>query len=89
MGIPEHHRPDPRHHSTIHGGNPMLALFVRLQTLLVTGYDRVTSEDDGATAVEYGLLVGLIAVAIVATLLLLGPQLASIFSTVTTKLSAV
>ena len=67
----------------------MLALFVRLQTLFVTGYDRVTSEDDGATAVEYGLLVGLIAVAIVATLLLLGPQLASIFSTVTTKLSAV
>ena len=61
----------------------MLALLVRLQTLLVTGYDRVTSEDDGATAVEYGLLVGLIAVAIVATLLLLGPKLAGLFTTVT------
>ena len=83
MGIPEDHRSDPRHHSTIHGGNPMLALFVRLPTLLVTGYDRVTSEDDGATAVEYGLLVGLIAVAIVATLLLLGPKLAGLFTTVT------
>jgi pilus assembly protein Flp/PilA len=67
----------------------MLALLVRMQTLFVTGYDRLTKEDEGATAVEYGLLVGLIAVAIVATLLLLGPQLASIFSTVTTKLSAV
>ena len=65
----------------------MLALFVRLQTLLVTGYDRVTSEDDGATAVEYGLLVGLIAVAIIATLLLLGPQLKTIFTNVTSGLT--
>jgi pilus assembly protein Flp/PilA len=66
----------------------MLALFVRLQTLFVTGYDRVTSEDDGATAVEYGLLVGLIAVAIVATLLLLGPKLAAIFQTATDSIPA-
>jgi pilus assembly protein Flp/PilA len=65
----------------------MLALFVRLQTLFVTGYDRVTSEDDGATAVEYGLLVGLIAVAIVATLLLLGPQLKIVFTNVTSGLT--
>ena len=66
----------------------MLALLVRLQTLLVTGYDRVTSEDDGATAVEYGLLVGLIAVAIVAALLLLGPKLAAMFQSVTDTLPA-
>ncbi|WP_414640654.1 Flp family type IVb pilin, partial [Amnibacterium sp.] len=58
------------------------------QTLLVTGYDRVTSEDDGATAVEYGLLVGLIAVAIVAALLLLGPKLATMFQSVTDTLPA-
>ncbi|MCU1473556.1 Flp family type IVb pilin, partial [Amnibacterium sp.] len=51
-------------------------------------YDRVTSEDDGATAVEYGLLVGLIAVAIVATLLLLGPKLAGLFQTVTDSIPA-
>ncbi len=66
----------------------MLALLVRLQTLLVTGHDRVTSEDDGATAVEYGLLVGLIAVAIVAALLLLGPKLATMFQSVTDTLPA-
>ena len=66
----------------------MLALFVRLQTLFVTGYDRVTSEDEGATAVEYGLLVGLIAVAIVAALLLLGPKLAAMFQSVTDTLPA-
>jgi pilus assembly protein Flp/PilA len=65
----------------------MLALYVRLQTLFVTGYDRITSEDDGATAVEYGLLVGLIAVAIVATLLLLGPQLKTVFTNVTSGLT--
>ena len=38
--------------------------------------------DRGATAVEYGLLVGLIAVAIIAVLLLLGPQLDQLFRTV-------
>lgn len=39
-------------------------------------------KDRGATAVEYGLLVGLIAVAIIATLLLLGPQLDALFDKV-------
>jgi pilus assembly protein Flp/PilA len=76
------------HHDYFTGGSPMLSLLVRLQTLLVTGYDRVTSEDDGATAVEYGLLVGLIAVAIVAALLLLGPKLATMFQSVTDTLPA-
>ena len=66
----------------------MLALFVRLQTLFVTGYDRVTSEDDGATAVEYGLLVGLIAVAIVGTLAILGPKLNGLFQTVSAAIPA-
>jgi pilus assembly protein Flp/PilA len=39
-------------------------------------------DERGATAVEYGLLVGLISVAIVATLLLLGPELKELFDTV-------
>jgi pilus assembly protein Flp/PilA len=39
-------------------------------------------KDRGATAVEYGLLVGLIAVAIIATLLLLGPRLNGLFNRV-------
>jgi heme exporter protein B len=49
--------------------------FATLVTLVSLAKDRVEREEKGATAVEYGLLVGLIAVAIIATLLLLGPQL--------------
>ncbi len=36
-------------------------------------------DDEGASAVEYGLIVGLIAVAIVSTLLLIGPKLDGLF----------
>ena len=35
--------------------------------------------EDGATAVEYGLMVGLIAVAIIATVTLLGGKLNNLF----------
>jgi pilus assembly protein Flp/PilA len=38
--------------------------------------------DEGATAVEYGLLVALIAAVIIAVLLLLGPQIAAAFERV-------
>ena len=48
--------------------------------------DRLTREEKGATAVEYGLMVGLIAVAIIATLVLLGPKLTALFNDVLTKL---
>jgi pilus assembly protein Flp/PilA len=40
----------------------------------------------GASAVEYGLLVGLIAVAIIFTVGVLGGQLNSLFQTVSTEL---
>ena len=40
-------------------------------------------KDRGATAVEYGLMVGLIAVAIIVMVALLGDQLKSIFTNVT------
>jgi pilus assembly protein Flp/PilA len=43
----------------------------------------------GASAVEYGLLVGLIAVAIIATVALLGGELDRLFGTVETELSGV
>ncbi|WP_309050770.1 Flp family type IVb pilin [Streptomyces sp.] len=49
--------------------------------------DRLTREEKGATAVEYGLIVGLLAVAIVATLALMGPQLNTLFTTVLTELT--
>ncbi len=44
-------------------------------------------EEDGATAIEYGLIAALIAVAIVAVLLTLGPQLSQTFSKVTDTLT--
>lgn len=47
---------------------------------------RLTREETGATAVEYGLIVGLIAVAIVAVLVVLGPQLANMFQSVSDSL---
>lgn len=66
----------------------MLSVFVALQTFVVTAKDRF-SREDGATAVEYGLLVGLIAVVIVAALLLLGPKLAALFNGVTDAIPTV
>jgi len=56
--------------------------FATLVSLVALAQDRVRREEKGATAVEYGLLVGLIAVAIITTLLLLGPQLDQLFQTV-------
>ena len=45
--------------------------------------------ETGATAVEYGLMVGLIAVVIIATVILLGDQLNQLFTRVTTELGKV
>jgi len=43
-------------------------------------------DERGASAVEYGLLIGLIAVAIIAVLILLGPKLAGLFTEVDNNL---
>jgi len=42
--------------------------------------------EEGASAVEYGLLVGLIAVAIVVAVTALGTKLSALFTTITTKI---
>ena len=47
---------------------------------------RVENDDKGATAVEYGLMVSLIAVVIIGAVTLLGTKLAGIFTAVTTAL---
>ncbi|KQQ20871.1 hypothetical protein ASF48_09880 [Rathayibacter sp. Leaf299] len=64
----------------------MLSLLITLQTLVTTAKDRLREEQKGATAVEYGLLVGLIAVVIIGVVVFLGPQLGSIFATVSNDL---
>ena len=43
-------------------------------------------DEKGATAIEYGMIAGLIAVAIIATLLLLGPKLDATFNKIYTSL---
>jgi len=48
---------------------------------------RFLRDEEGASAVEYGLIVGLIAVAIVAVLILIGPQLNNVFTKVSTNLT--
>ena len=63
----------------------MTKLFVTLQTLATVTRDRIR-EEKGATAVEYGLMVGLIAVVIIATVTLLGGQLNTLFQRVVTAL---
>jgi pilus assembly protein Flp/PilA len=47
---------------------------------------RFIKTEDGATAIEYGLIAALVSVAIVGALLALGPQLVATFNTVTANL---
>jgi pilus assembly protein Flp/PilA len=44
-------------------------------------------DEEGASAVEYGLIVGLIAVAIIAVLLLMGEGLTSLFTEAQTEIT--
>jgi pilus assembly protein Flp/PilA len=57
--------------------------YATLITLVSFAKDRLQREEKGATAVEYGLMVGLIAAVIVGTVLLLGGQLDDLFTKVT------
>ena len=59
----------------------MLRQYIYLQAIL-----RNRRDERGATAVEYGLMVGLIAVAIVVIVGTLGGQLNALFTTVSAAL---
>ncbi len=48
--------------------------------------NRFMKSEEGATAIEYGLIASLVAVAIVAALTALGGGLKGVFSTITTSL---
>jgi pilus assembly protein Flp/PilA len=48
----------------------------------------LANDDRGVTALEYGLIAGLIAVVIVGSVTALGKQMAATFSTITTALGA-
>ena len=62
----------------------MLMLISYVQTFLTRNLRR--EDDRGATAVEYGLMVGLIAVAIIVTVAAIGVNLNDLFSFVQTEL---
>ena len=53
----------------------------------MTFFKNMIRDEDGATAIEYGLIAALIAVAAITALQSLGNELDTTFSTVSTKLS--
>ncbi len=68
----------------------MLNLVTNPLATLVTLYsfaeERLKREEKGATAVEYGLMVGLIAVVIIAAVVALGGRLDTLFRSIVTSL---
>lgn len=64
--------------------NQVYALMATFQAFLDDRFEN--RKDRGATAVEYGLMVGLIAVAIIAAVVLLGDQLSALFDSLTGSL---
>ena len=66
----------------------MTSLMVSMMAFVAGVKDRLASEK-GATAVEYGIMVALIAVVIIAAVTLLGTQIDAAFDSITGKLPAV
>ena len=68
----------------------MLNLVTNPLATVVTLYsfveERLKREEKGATAVEYGLMVGLIAVAIITAVVLLGDNLERLFNSIAGEL---
>ncbi|MGX5697103.1 Flp family type IVb pilin [Agromyces soli] len=60
----------------------MLKAYTRARAYI----DSLRSEEDGATAVEYGLIVALIAAVIVGVVVILGGQINDAFQTVSDEL---
>lgn len=49
---------------------------------------RLFEEEEGQALTEYGLLVGLIAVGVIALIATLGDKLVTVFTTITSKLTS-
>jgi len=64
----------------------MAKLYLVLLSFVSTAADRVRSNDEGATAVEYGLMVALIAAIIVGIVGTLGGQVQNAFQTVSSQM---
>jgi pilus assembly protein Flp/PilA len=59
----------------------------KITKLFVDASIRLRGEDTGATAVEYGLIVGLIAAVIIVAVTLLGNNILGMFNTINTNLA--
>lgn len=60
----------------------MYKAYATLVTLVAFATDRLEREEKGATAVEYGLMVGLIAVVIIGAVTLLGSNIKALFTNI-------
>ena len=61
----------------------MSQLFFALQSFVADRFDR----EDGATAVEYGLMVALIAIVIITAVALVGTNLENVFNGIAAELT--
>ncbi len=57
-------------------------------TYALTWLKSFAKSDEGVTAIEYGLIAALIAVVIIAAVTLVGTELSTTFTTISTKLQA-
>jgi pilus assembly protein Flp/PilA len=64
----------------------MQKAYATIASLIAVAQYRLKSEEKGATAVEYGLMVGLIAVVIIVAVTALGGQLKEMFTSITNEL---
>jgi pilus assembly protein Flp/PilA len=60
--------------------NPMLALYTKI--LLALFSNKLVKDDNGVTAIEYGLIAALVAVVCIAAWSLLGTSLSTKFSAI-------
>jgi pilus assembly protein Flp/PilA len=64
----------------------MQKAYATLVSLIAFAQDRLERDEKGATAVEYGLMVGLIAVVIIGAVATLGDNLLAMFTSIAGKL---
>ena len=64
----------------------MTSLMVSMTAFIAGVKDRFTREEKGATMVEYGIMVAFIAVVVMGAVIILGPQIAALFTSVSAKL---
>ncbi|MGN7199267.1 Flp family type IVb pilin [Arthrobacter sp. SAFR-044] len=64
----------------------MNAFIATIGSLLYTAKARFVNEEKGATMVEYGIMVAFIAVLVLAAVVILGPQIAALFTSVSNAL---